>query len=256
LIEDDLRRLSAAVVRAVGILRQDGAPPDAPAHHALAVLLAALSVLDLKALEERQAPVATARVTVPNAPADDDLDTIDLAQPTPRSLADYREERGMTIPQFTALLGILHHDYAAVIHRQPVDRRLRDQIAFRLGVPWPAIAEFMPLAPPEPRPRPIPIPAPPEATPPGEAWYLVDKYTGTLISGPHHEAPPLNVVYLVNPILCGPTNLVILWDDDWFGEEHQLSPVDYMLRERQRLYDEPGADGDNADADDRAAPDG
>jgi hypothetical protein len=237
MIEDDLRQLSAAVVRAVGILRQDGAPPDAQAHHALAVLLAALSVLDREVLEERQAPTAAARVVVPSAPADDDLDTIDLAQPVPRSLADYREERGMTIDQFTALLGILHHDYAAVIHRLPVDRRLRDQVAFRLGVPWPAIAEFLPPAPPEPRPRLIPIPAPPEATPPGEAWYLVDRETGTLVSGPHHEALPMNAVYLVDPILCEPTNLVILWSDDGFREEHQLPPTGYTLEERQCLDD-------------------
>ena len=249
MIEDDLRQLSAAVVQAVGILRQDGKPPDARTHHALAVLLAALSVLDLKALEERQAPTAAARVVEPSAPADDDLDAIDLAQPVPRSLADYREERGMTIPQFIAFLGILHHDYAAVIHRQPVDRRLRDQIAFRLGMSWPMIAEFLPSAPPEPRLRPIPIPAPPEATPPDEAWYLVDRETGSIVSGPHHEALPLNAAYLVDPLLCEPRNLVVLRSDDGFGEGHQLSPTDYMFRERQRLYDEPGADGDNADAD-------
>ena len=44
-------------------------------------------------------------------------------------------------------LGIAHFEYAAVIHRLPVDRRLRDQIAYKLGVAWQAIAEFMPEPP-------------------------------------------------------------------------------------------------------------
>ena len=58
--------------------------------------------------------------------------------PTPRSLADYRQERGMRIPAFTAFLGVTLDDYAQVVQRGPVDRRLRDQIAYRLRVPWPA----------------------------------------------------------------------------------------------------------------------
>jgi hypothetical protein len=244
-MEDDLRQLSAAVVRAIGILRQDGAPRDARAHHALAVLLAALWVLDLEAaaVEEHHASAADPRAAVPSARADDDMDTIDLVQPTPRSLFAYREERGMTIPQFTAFLGIPHHEYAAVVHRQPVDRRLRDQIAFRLGVSWPAIAEFVPPAPPEPRPQPIPMPAPPEAAPPDEPWYLVDNETGSILSGPHHEALPANAAYLGDPILGGLTNLVILWSDDECSDE------------RQWLYDERAAEADDANADGHAARD-
>jgi len=63
----------------------------------------------------------------------------------------------MTLPQFTEWLGIAHFEYAAVVHRQRVDHGLRDQIAYRLGVPKTQIAEFLP---PQPRLRPLPLPAP------------------------------------------------------------------------------------------------
>jgi hypothetical protein len=40
----------------------------------------------------------------------------------------------MHIPAFTAFLGITHQEYAHVFYRQPLDRRVRDQIAYKLGV--------------------------------------------------------------------------------------------------------------------------
>jgi len=56
----------------------------------------------------------------------DDVDSVDLAPLTARSLSEYRQERGMHIPAFTAFLGITHQEYAHVIYRQPLDRRVRD----------------------------------------------------------------------------------------------------------------------------------
>jgi hypothetical protein len=32
------------------------------------------------------------------------------------------------------MLGITHQEYSHVIHRLPVDQRLRDQIAYKLGI--------------------------------------------------------------------------------------------------------------------------
>ena len=53
----------------------------------------------------------------------------------------------MHIPAFTAFLGITHQEYAHVFYREPLDRRVRDQIAYKLGVDWREIAEFMPAQP-------------------------------------------------------------------------------------------------------------
>ena len=86
-----------------------------------------------------------------------------------------------------AMLGITHQEYAHVMHRRPVDRRIRDQIADKLGIRWSAIAEFMPEAA-LPWLEIASIPAPAGAPPPAEPWYLVQQTTGRIVSGPH-DAP-------------------------------------------------------------------
>jgi hypothetical protein len=187
------------VVEAISILRCSEDALDARVHRVQAVLLAALWRLDAEAPEDLTVLEIVPEAEMPNQPSDDDAESVDLAQPTPRSLADYRKEYGMTIPQFTDWLGIPHHEYAAVVYRMPVDPRLREQIAFRLGVSWRQIAEFLPPQPP-PRPQLVPLPAPDAAEPPREPWYLVDDLTGKVLSGPHHEPLPANAAYLGDPL--------------------------------------------------------
>jgi hypothetical protein len=140
-METNLESLRAAVVAAVDILGRTTDPAGDRAQRALALLAHALAA-------------APADRGAAEADAAGELALVAAAWLQPRRLTDYRQERGMTIPQFTAFLGIAHFEYAQVVHRQKVDPRLRDQIAFRLGVPWQAIAEFMP-----PAPWPWPVPA-------------------------------------------------------------------------------------------------
>jgi hypothetical protein len=219
-MESELLPLRAAVVAAIDIISRTTEPADDRVQQALALLTHALA-------EPPDRSTA-------DAGAADERALIDLARPRPRRLSDYRQERGMTIPQFTAFLGIAHFEYAQVVHRQKVDPRLRDQIAFRLGVPWQAIAEFLP---PAPQPRPVPIPAPATATPPDEPWYLVE-----VISGPHTTPLPENALQLPDPATRTPTNFVILYNP-WTTEEGQLPPEGYSARELQEMAEKEGEDG-------------
>jgi hypothetical protein len=204
-------QLRAAVVAAVGALRQIADPVDDRVHQALTVLDQALAI----SVETPDAEGAS---------AGDGDELVERVRPRPRSLSDYRQERGMSIPQFTDWLGIAHFEYAHVVHRQPVDPRLRDQIAFRLGVSWTQIAEFLPLEPPPPEP----VPA--TAGPPREPWYLIE-----VLSGPHETPLPANACYLGDPATGAPTNFVVL-HDDWPSEEEQLPPEGYTAAERRELY--------------------
>jgi hypothetical protein len=245
-MEDKLRHLCTAVVRAVGILRQEADPADARAQYADAVLRTALWHIGYNPKGFRPR-VAELEIAAPRAHTDDDADSLDLARPTPRSLADYRQEREMTIPQFTTYLGLLHREYVDVVHRLPVDRRVRDQIAFRLGVPWTMIAEFMPEQLRPARPRPEPLPAPEGAEPPREPWFLVDEESGEVISGPHTEPVPANAVFPNDLIVGGPTNLVALFDEP-LTEEEWLPPGGFTRDERRTMYDEDAMDVEEADA--------
>jgi hypothetical protein len=242
-MDEKLRHLCTAVVRAVGILRQDADPVDARAHYADAVLRTALWHIGYNPADFRPRAVEP-ELVVPSAGTDDDADSLDLAQLTSRRLADYRQEREMTIPQFADFLGLLHPEYVAVVQRQKVDRRVRDQIAFRLGVPWTMIAEFMP---PPPRPRPEPRPAPAGAEPPPELWYLVDEESGEVISGPHTEPIPENSDYLHDPIAGESTNLAVVFDDT-IVEYNLLPPDGYTADERRAICGEDATDVEEADA--------
>lgn len=240
-MEAELRDLRAAVVEALHILRGDANPLDVRAGHADAVLTAALwrlrAVPIADAPTEEEEPDGSAERASPPAADDRDADNGEaIVFPEPRPLAAYRQERRLTIPAFTDWLGILHHEYAAVVRRLPVDRRLRDQIAFKLGVPWREIAEFMPAPAPAPRPRPVPKPAPAGARPPLRPWFLFDEDAGTIISGPHHEPIPANGWILGDPITWMPTNLVTLHDASGMTEEDRLPPEGYSAAERAQLY--------------------
>jgi hypothetical protein len=216
-METDLGSLRAAVVAAVDILGGTTDPADDRVQRALALLTHALA--------------APPDLSAADTGAVEDMAPIDLVRPQPRRLSDYRQVRAMTIPQFTAFLGIAHFEYAHVVHRQKIDLRLRDQIAFRLGVPWQAIAEFMPREPPTSRPRPIPIPPPATAEPPDEPWNLVE-----VVSGPHTTALPANALPLGDPVTQAPTNFILY--DPWTTEEGQLPPEGYSARERRERYEE------------------
>jgi hypothetical protein len=244
-----LRYLHASVVEAVTILQRDPLPLDARAHHTLAVLQAAL--LHVKyhmAEEEPPAPDSVELDTA--AQVDDDTDIVELAPLAARSLSEYRQERGMHIPAFTALLGITHQEYAHVFYRQPLDRRVRDQIAYKLGVDWREIAEFMP-AQPQIWPEIVPIPAPEGAPRPREPWYLIDEETGRIVSGPHATPIPVNAGYLGDPLTHAPTNLVALCYP--LGcEEEQLPPEGFSARDLEVMYEESEADAARAAAE-RAA---
>ncbi len=165
--------------------------------------------------------------------SDDDLALVDAPYPALRRLTDYRQERNLSMLAFIAMLGITHQEYAHVIHRLPVDRRLRDQIAYKLGVDWSAIAEFMPEDA-LPWPEILPLPAPPGELPPDEPWYLVHQTTGRIVSGPHHEPLPENAAYYCDPLTRQTTNLITLFPV-WTTEEAQIPPGGYSAEERQRM---------------------
>jgi len=146
----------------------------------------------------------------------------------------------MHIPAFTAFLGITHQEYAHVFYREPLDRRVRDQIAYKLGVDWREIAEFMPQQP-QPWPEIVAEPAPEGAPFPHEPWYLVDHVTGRITSGPHDAPIPANGGYLCDPLTNGPTNLVGL-SYPWGSEEEQLPPAGFSARDLEVMYKESAAD--------------
>jgi hypothetical protein len=248
-MDADVAYLHASVVEAVTILQRDPTALDTRAHHALAVLQAALLYLQDSLVEEPPAPEPDGQDRV--AQGDDDTDSVDLAPLPVRSLSAYRQERGMHIPAFTAFLGITQQEYAQVMHRQPVDRRLRDQIAYKLGVKWQAIAEFLP-AQPQHWPEIVPLPAPEGAPLPTEPWYLIDLQTGRIASGPHTTPIPTNAVYLADPLTSMPTNLVAVCSP-WSSEEAQLPPEGHNASARAIFYDEPVAEDDAHAAADRAA---
>ena len=133
----------------------------------------------------------------------------------------------ITVPPITTLLGITHQEYAHVIHRLPVDRRLRDQIAYNLGVHWSAIASHArscaALAGDRPS-RHLLDPGP------CEPWYLVHQTTGRIVSGPHNEPLPENAAYYCDPLTQNTTNLVVLFPA-WTSEEAQLPPEGYSAME-------------------------
>lgn len=252
--------LWAAAVEAVELLGEAARPLDPHVHHARAVLVAALHHLSCELAEEDWVAASspaedvasrTAPMEVVSAPAaDDDLDPIDDPSPSPRSLADYREARGMTVLEFGRWLGIAHFEYAAAVHRRPVDRRIRDQIAYKLGVPWRAIAEFRP-AQPKPLRDVLPLPAPPNAKPLAEPWYLIDAVTGRIRSGPHHEPLPANACFLLDELTVGDAQLVCLYNDDGPGtEEEAVPPAGYRRDVREWLHGHLGADDDAGDVDD------
>lgn len=164
-MDANFMHLWTAAFEAVELLGQATTPLDPHVHHARAVLAAALQHLHCE-VDESDLPNPTEPTEVVSAPAGDgDLDRTDDPSVKPRSLADYRSERGMTVLQFGRWLGIAHFEYATVVHRRPVDRRIRDQIAYKLGVDWRAIAEFVPEQPP-PRRAIAALPARPGAEPP------------------------------------------------------------------------------------------
>lgn len=235
-MEPTLMELRRTMVEAIELLDQSLVPLDPHTHRARAVLLAALCRFYCSSGREDALP-SEAPVHQDN----DDLD--DIAWPPAPSLSDYRQERGMRIHEFTDWLGIAHYEYANVVHRVPVDRRLRDQIAFRLGVRWTEIAEFGPKQPqPEPPPLPELIPALPGSPPPNEPWYLIDEYTGKIVSGPHHEPVPENGWHTQEPLTGKGTNLISL--SSYPGTEEQgLPPDGYSDDILQILYG-------NADDDD------
>jgi hypothetical protein len=246
-----LRELHASVVEAVTILQRDPAPLDARAHHTLAVLQAALLHLHSTMVEE-EPPAPDPEELETDAQVDDDTDSVDLVPLAARSLSDYRQERGMNIPAFTAFLGITHQEYAHVVYRQPLDRRVRDQIAFKLGVDWREIAEFMP-AQPQTWPEIVPLPASEGEPPPPEPWYLVDHVTGRITSGPHTTPIPANGAYLCDQLTNASTNLVALWYP-FTREEENLPPEGFSARDLEVMYEESAADAVRAAAE-RAAMD-
>jgi hypothetical protein len=195
-------------------------------------------------MEERTL-LASAPDTAGRDVSDDDPASIDALHPAPRRLADYRQERNLSMRDFTDLLGITQQEYAHVIHRLPIDRRLRDQIAYKLGVPWSAIAEFMPGAA-LPWPETTPIPAPAGAPPPSEPWYVVHPTTGRIVSGPHNEPLPENAAYVHDPLTYNTTNLVVLFDRT--NEEAQLPPEGYIANERLIMEEELAAEDELEDA--------
>jgi hypothetical protein len=250
-MDAELHYLHASVMEAVTILQRDPAPLDARAHHALAVLQAALLYLQYNMAEE-EPPALDPQELDTAAQVDDDTDTVDYLPLAPRSLSDYRQERGMHIPAFTAFLGITQQEYAYVFYREPLDRRVRDQIAYKLGVDWREIAEFMP-AQPQTWPEIVPEPAPEGAPLPSEPWYLVDRVRGRITSGPHTTPVPANGAYLCDQLTYAPTNLVALWPP-FRREEDQLPPEGYSARDLEIMYEEGAADAAQAAAD-RAAMD-
>lgn len=244
-MDANFKHLWIATVEAVELIGQAATPLDPHVHHARAVLAAALQHLHYKVNEDDLMSPTEPTEAVPAVPPADDLQSADDPAPIPRSLADYRTERGMTVLQFGQWLGIAHFEYAAVVHRQPVDRRICDQIAYKLGVDWHAIAEFMPKHPqPELYREITPIPAPPGAKPPAEPWYLLDEVTGRIRSGPHHESLPKNAFYLWDPLTDGAAQLVVLDDfKERSTAEEQLPPeghnvIEYTSKGRSVLiYD-------------------
>lgn len=248
-MEIKLLHLRASVIEAVTILQKANDPLDICVDNANAVLRAALWHLGRAHDEEPSTVDVHTDVAVTSEYSNDEAEIIDALHPTPRSLSDYRSERGMKIPAFTDWLGIPHHEYAQIIRRQPVDRRLRDHVAYKLGVEWQAIAEFMPKPPPEPYVRPEPIPAPEGTEPPLEPWYLLDEENGQIISGPHTEPIPENGWYVSDPLVGGPSNLVVLYDFSGYTEEDRLPPDGYSIEEREWRYDDLDIVEDDAIAD-------
>ena len=235
-MDTTLADLRASVIEALQILRADADPLNVRAISADAVLIAALWRLEY--IWGEAAPLAEEAPTVAAASvpaADEETDALDDAYPHPRSLVEYRQERQMRISEFVDSLGIGHFEYLEVVHRRPVDRRLRDQIAFKLGVAWQEIAEFMPE---QPGSRLVPLPPREGALPPREPWYLFDDETGRIISGPHHEPLPENGHYLGDPITGASTSLVVLWDRLHLTEEGQLLPDGHGTKELADTYND------------------
>jgi len=234
-MEANQTHLRTSIIAALTILRHDTMSLEARVQDAEAALLAALVYCDAHTPEE-----AAPEAPEPALPGIDaalaDMEQIDRFHPEPRQLSAYRQERGMRIPAFTAFLGIAHHEYAAIVRRCPSDRRLRDQIAFKLGVAWQAIAEFMPEPPPQPRSQPLPLPPREGAKPPSHPWYLVDEETGQVLSGPHTDPLPANAVYLGDPRTWEPSNLVVLHDYSACTEEDQLPAEGFSAKEREAMY--------------------
>jgi hypothetical protein len=232
----DLRHLRGALEEAITILEQDTTAIAARVDHTLAVLYATL-VHHRGALADPEPPLEADQDTQnEDQRADGELDDSAILFPPPHRLANYRQERGMHIPAFTAFLGITHVDYVAVVHRQAVDRRLRDQIAYKLGVRWQEIAEFMSETPPKPQPQPVPIPAPDDALPPHRPWYLVDDETGRVLSGPHATPVPENGYYIGHLLAHKAPDLVVLHDFSGYTREDQLPPGGYTKKELQEMY--------------------
>lgn len=254
-MDANLLHLRTSVIEAVTILQKSHNPLDIRVDHANAVLRAALWHLGREQNEEPSATDVDPEVAVASERGDDEMEIIDSLHPTPRSLSDYRRDRGMRISAFTDWLGIPQHEYAHIIHRQPVDRRLRDHVAYKLGVEWRVIAEFMPKPPPEPYVRLVPIPAPEGTEPPPEPWYLLDEETGQVISGPHTEPIPENAGYLSHPLIGNPCNLVVLYDLSGYTEENQLPPDGYSAKERSWRYDDWDAGEDENTEEDNAIAD-
>lgn len=260
-MDANFKHLWIATVEAVELLGQAATPLDPHIHHARAVLAAALQHLYYEVDENDLMSPTEPTEAVPIPPIADDLDSADDLSPAPRSLADYREERGMTVLEFGRWLGIAHFEYAAVVNRRPVDRRIRDQIAYKLGVDWWAIAEFMPEQP-QPHREVAPLPARPDAEPPDEPWYFLDEVTGRIRSGPHDEPYPENALHLYDYATEGAAQLIALWDFDWpQTEEDQLPPggrnvIEYKSKGRNILvYDWMYEDEDDDAEDDLDDPD-
>src|SRR4029077_10139754 len=109
--DENLRSLYASVVEAVALLQRDPAPLDAHAHHALAVLQAALVQLPFSVIEGLRLP-ASDPDTAGRAVSDDDPAGMDDLLPAPRRIVDYRKERNLSMCDFTDLLGITQQEYA------------------------------------------------------------------------------------------------------------------------------------------------
>lgn len=250
-MEDHLTHLHTSVLAAILVLQHDARSLDARVEEAEAVLCAALLCWDMRACIDATLSPGTLNVTNSGESLATTSAPVNRPDPAPLPLSAYRQERGLTISAFTEMLGIFHHEYVAVIHRQPVDPRVRDQIAFKLGVPWQAIAEFMPKPPPQLKPRPVAIPPGEGAEVPSTPWYLVDEQTGQVLSGPHTEPLPENAVYLHDPFKGEEWNLVVLCDYSHLTEEDCLPPGGYSRNERDAVYDNEYALEDDSAIDSR-----
>lgn len=235
--EPTLLELRWCMIEAVNVLQDETIPLEKRTQDARATLFAALCRFYDSYPEEQTASSSEPVHQIAGEFIDNEVNLAELESPA-RSLSDYREERKMHIPDFTDFLGILHPEYADVVHRLPVDRRVRDQIAFRLGVHWTEIAEFMPRQnqPEIPLPPIAPIPAPEGTPPPEEPWYLVERFTGKIVSGPHNEPVPLNGFYVAEPLTgeCG--NIIELAEPLNGIEEESLPPGGYNAEELYYVY--------------------